>query len=183
MLSLIRLKRYDGLKEAFEHMVLYLRFKYVDKDPLYVMTDEISYTNHFIAIQKLRFGERLQVSWEVDIAVKQALILPYLLQTLVENAFKHGVEMVEGDALIHIEIKKYNKEVSLTVKDNGPGFQDTSFLDHYEGIGLKNIETRLHLLFGETAKLVIQPTVEESGGIVTVIWPFIEEEKDESIGT
>ncbi|VEF46327.1 sensor histidine kinase [Bacillus freudenreichii] len=174
MLGLIRLKRFEQLSEIFEHMVLYLRSKYNEEQSLYTLKEEIEYTRHFVAIQQLRFGERLQVKWSIERGLENTLIVPYLLQTLVENAFKHGLENIEGEGTVQISIKTVDeKSLLLNVKDNGPGFSMNP-LSHKSrpGIGLKNVSKRLKLLFGDKAWIDILPNDQAArGGDVSVIWP------------
>ncbi|HBZ09875.1 MAG TPA: sensor histidine kinase [Bacillus bacterium] len=176
MFSLIRLKKYDRLEEVFEHMVLYLRSKYDQEQVLYFLKEEIEYTNHFLAIQKLRFGNRLRVEWHVEEGIEEILIIPYLIQTLVENAFKHGIENLEGPGVVKIMIQATERRLLIIVKDNGPGFAFNPLEEQSGvGIGLKNISKRLHLLFGEDAKMTfsLDRQHEEQGGKVIVSMPKV----------
>ncbi|WP_166242004.1 sensor histidine kinase [Paenibacillus turpanensis] len=173
LLGLVRLRQYERLSESFEHLALYLRSKYMDKEPLYPLSKEIEYTMHYLTIQQLRFGERLSVEWKVENGVEEALVIPYLLQTLVENAFKHGLEMTEEQAKLSINIGRLLEDrIFLYVKDNGPGFLKDPFAG--EGgseVGLRNIERRLSLLFGSQASIAIGNEAGAPGGAVTVVWP------------
>lgn len=176
MFSLIRLKRYDHLAEVFEHMVLYLRSKYDQEQTLHLLKEEIEYTNHFLAIQQLRFGNRLRVEWHVEEGTEETLVIPYLIQTLVENAFKHGIENLEGPGVVKIIIQATEQRLFITVKDNGPGFVLNPLEEKSGvGIGLKNISSRLHLLFGEEAQMTfsLDHQREERGGKVIVSMPKV----------
>jgi sensor histidine kinase YesM len=169
--GLIRLKKYESLTKSFEHLVLYIRSKYQEKDFLYPLEKEISHTTHFLVIQKLRFGERLRIDWEIDSEIQQALVIPYLLQSLAENAFKHGIEMIEEEAIIEISIKKHTeRQIQLRVKDNGPGFLKDPLSSVQNGVGLINIKRRLDLLFAEEAQISFEFG---EGGCVIVKWPLI----------
>ncbi|MBS4177778.1 sensor histidine kinase [Lederbergia citrea] len=173
MLGLIRLKKYDRLENVFEHMVLYLRSKYNEEKSLYTLREELDYTKHFIAIQQLRFGERLQVDWLIEEEIEEALIVPYVLQTLVENAFKHGIENIEGEGILQITIQSTDEQqLLLIVEDNGPGFQ-VNPLSGKGGVGLMNITKRLKLLFGDEAKIDFLTSQREHGGKVVVSLPKI----------
>ncbi|WP_028986441.1 sensor histidine kinase [Thermicanus aegyptius] len=192
LLSLARLKRLNDLITSFEHLALFIRYKYQPKKQLVPLFQEIDHIRHYIAIQKMRFGDRLEVRWDVEPSLTKAGIPPYLLQTLVENAFKHGLEQVEGKAILLIRLslsaENDNKMVHLMVKDNGPGFSPV-VLDSLKknregdpssaGVGLKNIERRLDLLFPGRGKLMISSDKnKESGGIITVSWPLVLIEED-----
>lgn len=187
LLSLARLKRSDQLIPSFEHLILFLRYKYQTKRQLHPLYQEIDYTRHYLAIQQMRFGSRLQVQWVVDPILSNAVVPPYLLQTLVENAFKHGLELVEGQALLQIRLQTTEEDRSpfarLTVQDNGPGFsrnpfqQEAASLDSRSGVGLSNIQKRLALLFPQQASLEILLNHDSlQGGTVIVKWPLLYEE-------
>ena len=176
MFGLIRLKKYDRLSETFEHMVLYLRSKYEQEKTLYSLKEEIEYTKHFLAIQHLRFGERLRVEWHVEDGLNDILIVPYLLQTLVENAFKHGIEKLEAPGVVKIMIQSTDRRFLITVQDNGPGFTFNPLDEKNEiGVGLMNVSKRLQLLFGKEAYInfSMNDQQEERGGKVIVSLPKI----------
>lgn len=175
LLGLIRLKQYDRLAESFEHMVLYLRSKYNNKESLYPLEKEVSYTKNYLEIQKLRFGYRLRVDWEIEEGLDKVLIVPYLLQTLVENAFKHGFEMVEGDARLTIQVRRVESGILLRVEDNGPGFGIESLENEMDEskVGIQNLKRRLFLLFQHEANLTMKNRDHDGGAIVEVTWPFL----------
>ncbi|MDW7682686.1 MAG: histidine kinase [Bacillota bacterium] len=177
LLSLARLKKIDKLIEALEHLALFLRYKYQEKEHLNPLQQEIDYTRHYLAIQEMRYGDRLKIIWDVDPGLSNALAPQYVLQTLVENAFKHGFQYIEGDFRLEICLsrKVVNKRdmLEMAVFDNGVGFtrqqqEENSFGD---GIGLTNIEKRLHLLFGSQARIEITAGIGTGGG-VRVNWPL-----------
>ncbi|WP_174729165.1 sensor histidine kinase [Mesobacillus harenae] len=175
LLGLVRLKQYDRLSGAFEHMVMYLRSKYTNKEALYPMEKEISYTNNYLEIQKLRFGHRLQIDWEIEKGLNQTLVIPYLLQTLVENAFKHGLEMIEEDAALSIKISQLDSQtIQLTVEDNGPGFKEDymELASEENKIGLLNLQRRLFLLFQQEATFTTKNRSHNGGAVVEVTWPL-----------
>lgn len=170
LLSLARLKRNDQLIEALENLSLYFKYKYQPKEPLISFDRELAYTNHYLVIQKIRFGQRLKVSIEIDDICQKVMIPPYMLQTLVENSFKHGLEKKIGDALVTIRCRKDNDNVCLQVVDNGIGIM----VDNKDksGHGMENISKRLELLFQEEAQLTLEAK-KNVGAVVTITWPFI----------
>src|SRR5690606_21163684 len=125
-------------------------------------------------IQKIRFGNRLHVSFFVDEDLLDELTIPFLLQTLVENAFKHGVESIEDSSLLTISITAENARVVVKVIDEGPGFSSED--DIKLGTGLKNIKERLQLIYGQAAGLSLKNNGEKNGATVSVSWPkeFVE---------
>ncbi|ATW28084.1 sensor histidine kinase [Candidatus Formimonas warabiya] len=183
LLSLARFKRLDQLIPSFEHLVLYLRYKYQVKCQLNPLDQEIDHTKHYLAIQHLRYGDRLQIEWQVEPGLDRAMIPSYLIQILVENAFKHGLEQVEERACLWITIckKVINQDnyVELVVQDNGPGFlydpleEREDDQDQKKGIGLTNIAKRINLLFSHQAKLeVVVNSSLHQGGMIKACWPL-----------
>ncbi|WP_103105686.1 sensor histidine kinase [Brevibacillus reuszeri] len=186
ILSLARLNRTKELVRALEVLSQFLKFKYKSTEPLISLSREIQYTEQYLEIQKLRFGSRLSIQLDCPDDLLMASIPPFVLQTLVENAFKHGLERKMGEALLEIRISPKEEDVLLEVIDNGSSgltaFQEDgeAIVDqHHEksGHGLDNIRRRLHLCFGDHASLELTP-VAEGGTHVTVQWPFIYEQID-----
>jgi sensor histidine kinase YesM len=184
ILSLARLNRTKELVRALEVLSQFLKFKYKSTEPLISLAREIQYTEQYLEIQKLRFGDRLRIQLDCASDLLTASIPPFVLQTLVENAFKHGLERKMGEATIEIRISRLNDNCLLTVYDNGSSVLtaddseiETEQLHEKSGHGLDNIRRRLHLCFGEHAYLEIAP-VAEGGTRVTVGWPCIYEQID-----
>lgn len=170
LLSLLKLKKYDQLTEGFEHMVLFLKYKYRVHDNLYPLAEEVLYTNHYLQIQKIRFGDRLHISFLVDEDLLDELTIPFLLQTLVENAFKHGIEMIEESSLLTIAITTGKGRVVVKVIDEGPGFLSEN--DIKFSTGLKNIVDRLQLIYGQEAEIRLKNNEGKKGATVSVSWPM-----------
>jgi LytS/YehU family sensor histidine kinase len=103
---------------------------------------------------KIRMGERLSVQIQVPDALKATMLPQMMLQTLVENAIKHGLEPVTGGGTVWIIAREADGKVSVTVADNGRGFGGDSA---GTGVGLKNIRERLKLAYGEAAAFTIGP--------------------------
>ena len=150
--------------------MLFLRYKYKVDANLYPLHEEIKYTNHYLEIQKIRFGHRLTISFTVNEEVVDELTIPFLLQTLVENAFKHGIEEIEEPSLLIITVEREQDRVVIKVIDDGPGF--TSEGDIKLGTGLKNVTDRLNLIYGDQAELILKNNVGRNGASVTVSWPI-----------
>lgn len=174
VLGLARLKKNDQLIRVLEHFSLFLRFKYQPKEQLIPFIEELDYTKHYLVIQQIRMGERLTISYEIDPASDiGALIPPYILQTLTENAFKHGLEKKAGDIRLSIRFKTDEANACLEVIDNGVGVIDESFnIADTSGHGLKNIQSRLYLLFGPQASISLESCAPE-GVRAVVIWPML----------
>lgn len=141
-----------------------------DGDHEVTLDEEMSTLEKYLAIERLRFGDRLTVGVTVDPAVRRALIPAFILQPLVENAVHHGVASVRGPVRIDIEARGRNESLEITVSDSGNGFVDPDSVSA-GGIGLRNTRSRLEALYGDSAQLAIgaQPG---SGGIVRMVMPL-----------
>ncbi|AOH56551.1 ATPase [Peribacillus muralis] len=170
ILGLARLDRKAELIRALEAFSQFLKFKYKASEPLIPLAQEIQYTQHYLDIQSLRFGDRLKIDMSCPDHLTIALVPPFILQTLVENSFKHGLEKKVGEALLHIQFHLEAETMHLIVKDNGYIGNATSAAEE-GGHGLDNIQKRLHLYFSSRARLMINS--DERGTKVEVSWPLV----------
>ncbi len=116
------------------------------------LSQEISMIQSYLDIQKIRMDERLNYKLDVPDNLWQHPFPPMLLQPLVENALKHGLEpKVEGGEIMIRATRKYDF-LRIEVADTGMGFSD---LDKPH-VGIANVRERLNLLFGEKGKLIIE---------------------------
>ncbi|BFT69580.1 sensor histidine kinase [Paenibacillus sp. P36] len=172
ILTLARLERTEELVRALEVFSQFLKFKYKTTEPVIPLREEIRYTEYYIEIQKLRFGARLTVTLTCEDDIQDAYIPPFVLQTIVENAFKHGLERKIGAVNLDIHFFLEQEMANLTVFDNGTMEQVEAAIEEKSGHGLDNIRRRLHLYFSDHASLQIQ-SIPETGTKVQVKWPFI----------
>ncbi|TLS38647.1 sensor histidine kinase [Pseudalkalibacillus caeni] len=172
LLGLARLKKMPELIEVLEHLSIFLRFKYRVKEQLIPLSMELEHTEHYLGIQTIRFGERLKVTMDIrNEDVKRGLIPPYMLQTLVENAFKHGLEKKMGEAHVTVILSLADdNNIVLTVKDNGVGIQN-GHEKLSDGHGLTNVRRRLGYLFGSGASIALSNNP-DGGAMVVASWPF-----------
>lgn len=123
---------------------------------------ELEHVKNYLTIQKMRFGERINYSIIIspELDVKECLILPLLLQPVVENAVVHGLEDINGIGVIEISISVIDKFLQISVKDSGKGIPeeelarinrmlDTPELQPQSSIALYNINQRIRLRYGE----------------------------------
>jgi len=170
ILSLARLERKTELIHSIETLSRLLKFKYKTNTPLITINEELSYVNYYLEIQKIRFRDRLHYEISMDPTVGQAVIIPFLIQTFVENAFKHAFDRHIGDALLKIIIEKNEKEVYVTVWNNA--LEGQVVQSHKDGLGLDNIAKRLDLLFpGDQTSVNLIPS--EDGTSVLAVFPFV----------
>ena len=131
------------------------------------LREELEYLDHYLSIEQIRFGERLRVEKQIDPAALDVLVPVLILQPLVENAIKHGIEKQIAPGLVRITAMCSNGRLCLQVTDNGRGLRDSPSEGFKEGIGLSNIRARLSELAGAAAALELRTA--PGGGVVAEI--------------
>ncbi len=144
----------DEAKRAIALFAQYLRTSLVDLDShkLIPFDEELKYVENYVEIEKIRFGERLDVKY--DIEARDFEIPPLCMQALVENAIKHGIEKKVGGGTITVSSKEDARKFTVTVADNGVGFKDEEILqiekknDKRKHVGIYAASYRLENLCG-----------------------------------
>ena len=111
--------------------------------------------------------ERLAVQFDVPEFLGSAPFPPMMLQSLIENSIKHGLEPKIEGGRIEISAKVVHATLRVDVRDNGAGFE----MHSDEGVGLANIRERLRLLYGKDAELVIEAPP-EGGALASIRIPY-----------
>jgi len=122
---------------------------------------EISLINDYIELEKLRYGEKLNIEFNVDGPMKDKQIAPLLLLPFVENSFKHGVSKKISDKWIKIDLNIREDELLLKVINSKNSNQSSNGQDYTEGIGLQNVKRRLDLLYENKYELEINESENE----------------------
>ncbi len=146
----------DGIKltvEALKNMLRYIQ----SGNNWTSVEEEFEFLNRYLMLQKIRFGERLKFSFELEEGIKNLRIPRLLLQPLVENAVIHGIEPLEegGNLTITaVEIRRLGeKGTDITILDNGCGF-DVSDIEKKSNIGLLNVRQRMQIAFPNSIFLI-----------------------------
>jgi len=134
---------------------------------------ELEFLNLYLAIEAVRFQDRLGVRMHTDPHVADALVPHMVLQPIVENAIRHGLGQSEEAVAIDIQARRRDGQLLLTVADDGPG--PSAGVLHRRGVGLTNTENRLAALYGAAGVLRVESQVPR-GVRVTVAVPFRREE-------
>jgi len=114
------------------------------------LAQELEFIGAYMSIEQKRFGERLRLEQSVPDELMKALVPALILQPLVENAVRHGIEPRRGPGLISIEAKQEDKHLHLIVRDNGRGLPGADLNSSVRrGIGVANTEARLQGLYGQ----------------------------------
>jgi two-component system, LytTR family, sensor kinase len=131
---------------------------------------ELDLLEHYLELERTRFGDRLRIERRVGHETLDARVPSLLLQTLVENAVRHGIESRRGPGVVVVEARRDGASLHLEVRDSGPGFQAAARGSN-GGVGLANTEARLEQLYGATASLE-RGAAPEGGARVTVRLPL-----------
>ena len=144
----------DNQNRTASHAVMrlseFLRYT-LDQDPMKRVTlrQEIEALDLYLGTERLRFGERLRLEYDVDGAALDALVPSLLLQPLVENALKYAVSPREEGGMVRIEGRARGAMLEVSVIDDGPGIDDRSRPAERHGVGLRNTRERLAVLYGD----------------------------------
>ncbi len=134
------------------------------------LAEEIEYLQRYLELQKLRFGERLQVSIDIPPELSEARVPSLLLQPLVENAIKHGIAKRTGGGIVRISGVRAKGQLSLSIYNDAPD-SPVDWEAPRTGVGLSNLRARLKILHGEAALLELSP-LDTRGVEVIVRLPF-----------
>ena len=128
----------------------FLRYT-LDKDPMkrVSLRQEIDALNLYLGIEKLRFGDRLRLSFDIEDAAYQGLVPSLILQPLIENALKYAVAPREEGGHITIKGCVRGKTLGLAVQDDGPGLAPGVESSGGRGVGLRNTRERLAVLYAD----------------------------------
>ena len=152
MTSLIRTNP-EKAREVTIDLSNYLRYNLDNNVKSVELIKELNQVNTYIKIEKVRFGDKLNIIYDVDESLYNFQIPSLIIQPLVENSIKHGILKKRDNGCVKIIIKKIDKDIEITIEDDGVGIEQ-SIIDNLdkqikENIGLKNVHQRLKLLYGE----------------------------------
>lgn len=167
-------------------------FRYAIKTPSEIVTlqDEINHVKDYVSIQAIRFSNKFTLTLDIPDELYQQKVLKLILQPLVENSFYHGLNYCTAGDNITIQAKRDGAILYITVSDNGQGMtqevldelraklsEEASFTElghrNKQGIGLKNIHSRIELYYGKGYGLSITSTPGE-GTSITIKIPVLQ---------
>ncbi len=134
--------------------------------------EELDLVREYLAIQQVRFEDRLDVRQEIDPAAADALVPALLLQPLVENAIRHGIEADPEARLVELRVEFEERDrprLRLVVRNEGPPLGGSSRTG--AGLGLENTRGRLRAMYGDEAGLEIG-NAEGGGVVIEVVIPY-----------
>jgi two-component sensor histidine kinase len=158
----------DKARRMLESFTAFLRSSIATaRERTVTLAQEMSVVRNYLEVFSVRMGERLRYRIEIPHDLKSFHVPPLLVQPLVENAVKHGLEPKIGGGAISIKALRDGDKVKIAVTDSGIGVNEKS---PGSGVGLENIRKRLNLLYGERGKLLFEEN-EPSGVKVTIEIP------------
>ena len=151
--------------------------------------DEVEHVRNYLMIQNMRFKNRFEYSIDVEDDILSYSSLKLMLQPLVENAIYHGMEFMDGDGKIEVRVFKENDSLYFTISDNGLGMsedvvatllsKDIIPSKKGSGIGVKNVNERIKLYFGNEYGVKVESEPDEGTKITIHLPAIVYGEKDE----
>lgn len=142
-----------------------------DSLPESTLQEEIELTQTYVALEQMRFGDRLHVEFEIARGVQSALVPSFLFQPLVENAIIHGLHGVRKTGIIAISAVGREGQLALAVTDNGIGPQTEDPASMKTGVGLRSTRERLERMYPDRHSFSIQKPA-EGGTKVSIAIPL-----------
>ena len=171
--GLVREKRNDAAVNMIAGLSDFLRRTLEDSGRQQVpLGEEMEFLQKYLDIQKVRFGERLQIAVDVPKELFPARVPSLILQLMVENALKHGVAKLAHGGAIRIAASRSNGTLYINVYNDGPPLPD-DWEKTTSGIGIANMRTRLQGLYGSAFELTMR-NHEPCGVEASVSVPFRE---------
>lgn len=169
--GLVRDQRSDAAVNMIVGLSEFLRRASEDSHRSQVaLAEEVEYLQRYLDLQKVRFGERLQVSVDVPGELLGARVPNLLLQPLVENGIKHGIGKLVSGGHVRVVGARHHDNLCLSVYNDGPRLP-ARVAATPPGVGLANLRTRLKILHGDDFQLDLR-LVESGGAEVVVTLPF-----------
>lgn len=191
------MSRADTVSEGLSSLSHILRNSIIDDNSYITVSDEIHCIEDYIVIQKIRYGEFIELHKQIEPGTDDCLIMKFLLQPIVENSIIHGMQKKET-LDITIQTERKDDQIEIIISDNGSGFDMDEKIDKetniiksskMSGIGLENVKQRLELEFRTEQSFTIH-SEKGVGTTVTIRYPFkkktsvdiaIEEKEDSDV--
>lgn len=145
-----------GLSDLLRHALEHVRRHEVP------LCEELDILRQYIAIESVRFSDRLTVNWQIDRETEAAYVPSFILQPLAENAIRHGIEKRPGPGILTVSCQRRNGLLMLSFRDNGVGVTADADGRVRDGHGLGDMRARLDVLYSSNYSLAIEPA--EGGG-------------------
>jgi hypothetical protein len=164
--ALIELNRRDEALGTLSHLNTILKTGLKRNSPAKIpLAQELEIVESYLAIERLRFADRLQIDMQLDPNALDGLVPCFLLQPIIENAIRHGIARSENSGCIQTSVTRVGERLQLLVSDNGPGLNSGSQPGF--GVGLSNTKERLTHFYRDDYEFRSAPRA--SGGFEVAI--------------
>ena len=147
------------------------------------LAQELALLDHYLAIQKLRFGKRLEVRIDVEPAILSVMVPSMLLQPLIENAIRHGIESRVSGGTIAVSAQRVGDRLQINVVDDGVGLPADWRMEACAGLGVRVTRERLEALYPGTGEDRFRVSRREGGGTAVAIRVPLHRTGAEALGT
>lgn len=181
---MVESQRYEEAISMVSSLANLFRISLSQGKAIISIEEEFRHAIHYIKIQKVRYKNKFTVAFHLEDEIKDCLTIKLILQPLLENAIYYGMEAMDGDGEILVQGYKKEEEIILEVIDNGMGMPKEKVehlltdgvyeRKHGSGIGLKNVDQRIKLYFGNEYGLIIK-SEPDVGTHVTIRLPIKKE--------
>jgi two-component system LytT family sensor kinase len=154
--SLIRLDP-DQARQVVYKLSKILRRLLRQQENLTTLGEELSFIDDYLAIEMVRFGDKLRFLKEVEPETLDLLVPSMLLQPLVENSIRHGLASKVDGGTIRVRSRRIGRQLQIVVEDDGVGIPESRLARMFEqgGIGVTNVNERLKVLYGDNYRMWI----------------------------
>lgn len=167
--GLIAQQRPAEARDVIRRLSDLLRRTLDSRDAIHSVASEMELLQDYLHIQRIRFDDRLQVHISVDENARTCRIPAMLLQPLLENAIRHGVEESQGNARVNVDLTRNNGTLQIAVVNSGRGFQlSADGQIEREGVGISNTRARLAHTYQERGRFELQ-NVPDGARVLIVI--------------
>ena len=129
---------------------------YKCNQPAVTLSEEIKLLSNYLDLEKIRYGNRLEVNFTYNVANEKSSIAPLVFLTVVENAFKHGASSDINNPRINIRLEEKDSNLEFEVYNTKPQEVSTDKLSYRKGIGMTNVTRQLQLVYPDQHKLEIE---------------------------
>jgi signal transduction histidine kinase len=174
--SLVRQKKSEAAVEIIAQLSGLLRLA-IERTGLQVLSlgDELDFVRRYLAIEHVRFGDKLRLDFAIEPAALNGLVPNLVLQPIVENSVKHGISRRTQPGTVRIAVRQAEGRLLIEISDDGPDPDDVSatesIAEERTGIGLANTRARLDKLYGSDYRFELRPRA-EGGTVVQLDLPW-----------
>ena len=149
--ALVKIRKTSMANSMIVQLSDFLRYS-LDTDPVkrVSLEKELEALKLYLNIEKTRFGDRLEMKFDIEPPANNVLVPSLILQPLIENAVKYAIAPTETGGVISISARLDGQHLVVEIADTGPGIKDVTDELQSRGIGLRNTVDRLHEFYGDS---------------------------------